>query len=171
MGHSMNGFCPCGYERSVALGASMQEFATVNSFPFICMDCEEFVSLNIKLMPEVQCDRCHSKNVRPLTDPEFSDLRTNLESLDNAPFRSPPFIRLDAYIRETQESYRGMSEEELLLYDMDLSVEKLRESYDIESRAMIRKLETPFWGLHCGPYYCPKCHEISLRFEQGIFFD
>lgn len=171
MGHCKNGSCPCGYECSVVLGASMAEHSTVDHFPFLCSDCAEIVSLNIKLMPGVKCYRCEGANVRPLTDPDLSDLNTNRESMDNTPYWGPPFIKLEDYIMRMQEDFKDVSDEELRIYDVDLRPEKLAETYEEESKMTMERFGKPFWGLHSGVYYCPKCQKISMRFEQGIFFD
>lgn len=171
MGQCMNGRCHCGYEVVVNLGATMEEFLTVDQFPFFCSDCESIVSLNIKRMPLVQCYNCNGNNVRPLTDPDLSEFRPHPDCSAIINIRSPPFITFQEYYDDQHFGLEIFSEKELKDRDLFVTEEELRDWYDQACKRTVERLEKPFWGMHCGKYYCPNCKQMELTFEEGTSFD
>jgi hypothetical protein len=70
MGTVFNASCPCGFQRSVTVGAGRSDFQTNSVFPFYCDACG-MVEVNIS-NPIPICPQCQSTEATPYGRPPIS---------------------------------------------------------------------------------------------------
>lgn len=156
MGRIVEANCACGYTKYFAIACGMLESNT-HRFPFWCEECDDIVEVNSKAAPPLSCEACKSLKIRPVSEPDLSEMPPNCRVVIGGNEGTPSFENYEDFVKNWELD--------------DLTPEQRRDEFENERLRSLAVLSKPCWGLHNGAYKCPRCRNFSIHFETSMFYD
>jgi Zn finger protein HypA/HybF involved in hydrogenase expression len=138
--------CKCGFERRMSLGGGMRNHLTYCAFPCYCQDCKSLFVADF-FSDDSNCKECGSDNILPYDD---NEMRIKVK-----PILVRPVIR---YVQQTfWEKLLGRKQEKIITcVNSGANVFDWNTNYKIGRDLSLTDED----------YFCPKCHNYTLKFYR-----